>query len=508
MTTAPAVDRHADGPRILVGAFSIEGNSFVPAETSRGDFERQVWATGAAIERDTAGPANELAGAWDAIVDAGMVPVGTVVAVASPGAPAAREVLDVVVDELLDRCGPDVAGVYLMLHGSALVTGVDDPEGYLLERLRAVLGPHVPIAISVDLHAYVTDAMMAAADVVTAYRTCPHVDLYRTGRQAGDLLTGTVAGTIRPTTCRIRLPMITPPELHDSTRDPFRRLQALCDRAEQRGALAAALCCTQPWLDVAELGWSVVVTTDDDPDLAARLTVEIAEQAWSARSEFLVSSAVPVDEAVATALGAEGTVVVADIGDATNGGSLGDSTEVLRALLARRAAGMATGPSALSITDPASVVSATKAGPGATVDIAVGTGPDGTFNARTPLRGVVRRLWDGTFAYSHPAAAGVVDTPGPTAVVEVGDITLVLHTRPVRVIDPSIYLAVGIDLAQQRLLQAKSHVSYRAGFDPVSTGSVLADTIGPTAANLASLPFAKRPRPLFPFEDAVWDPPA
>ncbi len=505
MTTVPTA---TTGPRVLVGAFSIEGDSFVPAETSRADFERQVWATGDDIGRDAAGATNELAGAWDALVEAGMTPVGTVVAVASPGAPASADVLDTVVEEMLARCGPDVDGVYVMMHGSALVTGVDDPEGLLLGRLRARLGADVPIAISLDLHAYVTDAMMAAADVVTAYRTCPHVDLYRTGRQAGDLLARTIAGTITPTAHRVRLPMITPPERHDSTQDPFRRLQALCDVAEEQGALAAALCCTQPWLDVPELGWSVVVTTDDDPGLAARLADEIASQAWAARSEFLVSSAVPVDDAVADAFTGDGTFVVADIGDATNGGSLGDSTEVLRALLARRAAGLPTGPSALSITDPGAVALAAAAGEGSTVEVIVGTGVVGTFNARTPLRGIVRRVWDGTFTYTHPAAAGVEDSPGRAVVLEDGDITVVLHSRPVRVIDPSIYLAVGIDLATQRLLQAKSHVSYRAGFDPISRGSVLADTIGPTAANLASLPFTRRPRPLFPFEDAAWEPTA
>lgn len=496
----------SESPLVLVGGFSIEGNSFVPAETSRADFERQVWLTGEEIGRDSAGATNELAGAWDALAAAGMTPLGTIVAVASPGAPVARDVFDVVSDELLSRCTPDMAGVYLMFHGAALVTGVDDPEGLLLERIRTRVGENVPIAISLDLHAYVTDRMMATADILTAYRTCPHVDLYRTGHQAGDLLARAVAGSVVPTARRVRLPMITPPERHDSTQDPFRRLQEMCDEAERDGALAAVLCCTQPWVDVPELGWSVVVTTDDDADLAERLAVRIASEAWTARTEFLASSAVPVEEAVEAALAADGPYVVADIGDATNGGSLGDSTQVLRTLLARRDAGAVAGPSAVSVTDPDAVAAAFEAGEGSHVDLVVGSGPVGAFNARTPVSGVVRRLWDGVLVYTHPAAAGVEDTPGRSAVLEVGEVTVVLHSSPVRVIDPSIYLAVGVDIASQRLLQAKSHVSYRAGFDPVSTGSVLADTAGPTAADLASLAFIRRPQPLFPFEDAVWEP--
>lgn len=496
------------GPRVLVGAFSIEGDSFVPGETTRADFERQIWALGEGIGRDSAGPTTELAGAWDALVTAGLTPVGSIVAVASPGAPASREVFDTVADELLRRCDPDIAGVYLMLHGAALAIGIDDPEGVLVERLRTRLGPDVPIAVSLDLHAYVTDRLMAGADIVAAYRTCPHIDLYRTGQQAGSLLARTIGGKITPVVRRVRLPMITPPELHDSGRDPFRRLQALCDDAEARGALAAALCCTQPWLDVPELGWSAVVTTDGDPALATALATAVADRAWAAREEFLVSSAVPVAEAVAIALADGGTFVVADLGDATNGGSIGDSTEVLRALLARGAAGESTGPSALSVTDPAAVSEAARAGEGATLDLVLGTGPVGAFNAATPVHATVRRLWDGTLTYTHPAATGDVDTPGRSAVLAVGDITVIVHSSPVRVIDPAIYLALGIDLAAQRLVQAKSHVSYRAGFDPVSTGSVLADTIGPTAANLATLPFTRRPRPLFPFEDATWERPA
>jgi len=348
--------------QILVGAFSIEANSFVPSETTRVDFERQVWALGNEVRRHTAGPSNELAGAWDALVEAGMIPIGAVAAIASPGASVARDVFELIRHELLERCTGDIAGVYLMLHGSALVTGLDDPEGALLRDIRERLGPDIPIAISLDLHAYLTEQMMANCDIVTAYRTCPHVDLYRTGRQAGDLLARSVLGEISPVCRRVRIPMITPPEHHDSNQEPFRGLQGLCDAAEAQGVLAAALLCTQPWLDVPELGWSTVVTTDADPDLAKRSAANIAAQAWSARNRFLVSTAIPVRDALESAFSKPGPFVVADIGDATNGGSLGDSTEILRGLLARQQVGLPAGPSVLSVTDPSAVAMATAVG--------------------------------------------------------------------------------------------------------------------------------------------------
>ena len=492
--------------KILVGAFSIESNSFVPSETFLSDFERQVWSIGEEVTRDCAGPASELAGAWDALVQSGLEPVGAVAAAASPGAPVAREVFDVVCFELLSRCTPDIAGADLMLHGSALVTGIDDPEGYLLREMRRRLGPAVPIAISLDLHAYMTEAMMSTNSIVTAYRTCPHVDLYRTGRQAGELLARTIEGTVDPVCRRVRLPMITPPERHDSSQSLFSELQALCTQVEEDGALSAALLCTHPWLDVPELGWSAVVTWDADSERAHESAQWMAQRAWSSRAQFLDTSELPLGDALDIALAAEGTFVIADLGDATNGGSLGDSTELLRALLARRESGQGSGPSTLTVTDRGAVERAWQAGEGASITLEVGSGSPGEFNEMTTVHGTVRRLWEGPVVYSHPAALGVVDSPGQVAVIEVDDISLIVHARPVRVIDPAIYSAAGIDISRQRIVQAKSHVSYRAGFDDHMSGSVLADTRGPTAANLTYLPFTRRPNPLFPFENAEWSP--
>ena len=495
--------------RVLVGAFSMEANSFLSAMTTQADFERQVWVVGERVDRDAAGPANELAGAWDAICEAGMTPVGTIAAMASPGPPVAAEAFAEVLEQIRAGCdlsqgGAPIGGIYLMCHGSALVVGEDDPEGALLEAVREQVGPGVPIAVSLDLHGYLTDRMLRNADIITAYRTCPHVDLYRTGRQAGAILARAVRGEVRPILRRVRLPMITPPEHHDDTHGPFPVLQGMCEEAEASGALAAALLCTQPWLDVTELGWNAVVTTDADPELAQSLAQWLAGAAWQARHAFMVNSAVGITEAVDQALEAAAPFVIADIGDATNGGAMGDSTVLLRELLARQLLGRPAGPAALSVADPVAAAAAIRAGIGATVTLMVGTGPEDSYNEATPLTGRVHGLWDGELTYAHPAAHLVPDSAGPAAIIQAGQVSVILHSRPVRVIDPAIYLAAGIDLPAQQILQAKSHVSYRAGFDPVTTGSILADTPGPTAANLMSLPFTRRPRPLFPFEDAIW----
>jgi len=203
--------------------------------------------------------------------------------------------------------------------------------------MRARLRPGVPVAVSFDCHATMSRAIAENADIVTAYRTCPHVDLERTGRQAGALLAEAVAGRVRPVLGWARLAMTAPPDRHDDTFPPFASMMAMCDAAEARpGVLAAVMLPSQPWLDVPDLGWSAVVITDGDRGLAEGAAREIALGAWERRAAFLTGVRLPIGDALDLALRGPGPYVVADAGDATNGGSPGDSTELLRAALPHR----------------------------------------------------------------------------------------------------------------------------------------------------------------------------
>jgi microcystin degradation protein MlrC len=383
-----------------------------------------------------------------------------------------------------------------MLHGAAVARDDDDPEGTILQALRERVGPDVPVAVSLDHHAHLTDRMLAAVDAVTAYRTCPHVDLRERGAQAARLLVAALDGRIRPVCALARRPMVTPADLHDSSVDPFRSLMALCDRVEADGALAAAMLPVEPWLDVPDLGWKAVVTTDDDPRAASRAAEQMMDEAWRMRELFLAGRRLPVDEALAVAVAGPPPVVVADAGDATNGGSNGDSTELLRAAL-RRADRRRT---LLSICDAGAARRAAAAGVGAIVEVAVGSGEEGAYDEQVEVRGEVVAVRDEPIVYTHPAAAGTRDHPGLAVLLHLGPVAVVVHERRVRVIDPTLYEALGVDAREYAVVQAKSHVSYRAGFARLTTRSVVADTPGPTAANLSTLPYRRRPRPLFPFE--------
>jgi microcystin degradation protein MlrC len=289
-------------------------------------------------------------------------------------------------------------------------------------------------------------------------------------------------------------PMITPPELHDSSRDPFRRLMALNDEAEAAGMLASALLPVQPWVDVPGVSWKTVVTADGDAAAAQRGADRIADEAWSERQVCLGAQRLPARDALAAAVALEAPVVFADAGDATNGGAVGDSTELLRAALPQQERVL------LSLRDAAAARQAVAAGAGAHVQLVLGTGEDGAYNERTAIDADVLAVFDGDVVYTHPVNRGYRAATGPAALVRAGSVDVVVHSRSVGVIDPALYETLGAHPADYAVLQAKSHVSFKAGFEHLTDRSVIADTPGPTSCDLTTLPFRRLPRPLFPFE--------
>ena len=484
-------------PRILVGCFFLEANSFAPGATTLDDFAVSGLAFGEGIRRSDLPAHGELATAWDIFSAANYALVPTIYAWSPPRPPLTRATFEAILAALLELADERIDAAYLSLHGSALAEGEEDPEGALLEALRARLGSGRPIAVSLDCHANLTRRMAANVDIITAYRTCPHTDLVRTGAQAARLLVATLQGQAHPVVAVDHRPMITPADRMDSATDPFRALMAMCDAAEARpGVLAAAMLPCQPWLDVPDLGWRAVVTANGDRALAAAEAARIADAMWEQRRTFVGNPRSAVGDALAQALAGPAPYVLADAGDATNGGSLGDSTELLRAALPYRERRVW-----LTVLDPSAAHRARQGGLAARMALAIGTGDPDAYNARVQVEAEVVGLPEGSFTYTHPYAAGIAGHLGAAAVLAIGALRVVVHERQVIVIDPQPYVAAGLDPAHAEVLQAKSHVSYRAGFAALTPRSVVADTPGPTAADLTRLPFTRRPRPLFPFEE-------
>src|SRR5262249_21133763 len=157
-------------------------------------------------------------------------------------------------------------------------------DGYLLKRVRALVGPSLPIVVSLDLHGSIARAMWENADALVGYRTCPHVDTYDTGLRAGRILVGAIRSEMRPVMAGVKLPMVVQAENMTSDRGEFREMLDFATSLERkRSVISASIFAVQPWLDVEELGWAAVVITDNDEAGASELATDLAQFMWSRR---------------------------------------------------------------------------------------------------------------------------------------------------------------------------------------------------------------------------------
>ena len=481
--------------RVAVGQFLLEANTFTPLRSELDIFAPAGFLEGGGLVREGL-PDDELAAAWDGLVGRGLTPEPTVRAWAGAGPPLTAEAFEQIMSAIVEPMAPSLAGVLLSLHGASAAEGVDDPEGMILEEVRRRVGDGVPIAVTLDCHAGLTARMLENVDIITGYRTVPHMDLARTGAQAAQLLADAIEGLIRPVVRHAAIPMLAPADRQNNDLEPFRSLMEGCTVAERRpGVLATAFFPSHPWRDVPELGWSTCCTADGDPELAAETASGLAAAVWAAREEMVGGRRPPLDRALAEALDGAAPFVVADAGDSPSGGSPGDSTELLRA-----ASQMRDRAIWLTVRDPEAAEVAAAAGVGASVSVTLGRGGAGEYNQATRLEAEVLAVPDGSFAYTGSLAVGKTGDLGTAVLLAAGEMRVVVHSQTVMVIDPAPYVAAGLDPTQAEVLQAKSHVSYREGFAPVTTRSVVANTGGPTAADLTLLAYRRRPAPMFPFE--------
>ena len=494
------MNRSAKGvPLIAIGGFSIECNSFAPNSTSLEQLRSENFALGEDISRDSAGTSSEFAGAWDVLTALPVTLVKTALIAGTPAPPLAIAAFEFIKNEIVSRTPENVDGIYLMLHGSAYCREELDPEGALLRALREKVGPRPFISISMDLHAHFTQEMHNAVDVAVAYRSCPHIDLYETGAQAAQILHQAVIGNINPVTYVEKIPMVVPPAKHDNEFKPYGSLMNLCKEIEKQGAHAASLLTVQPWLNVPELGWKSLVVYDSEKFDGVSAAKKLAAEAWSVRELFMEDTTLPVLDALALAAQDSTLKVFADIGDATNGGSYGDSTELLRGLLESSHDLRAI----FTITDPAAVAKIW-GHVGNTSKITLGTGSKSEYNEAVECEIKVLAELDSKVIYTHPAAKNVTGSPGKSLFVAIShpisQIFAVIHQNPVRVIDASLYELHGVNILDYTLVQAKSHVSFKAGFAPLTENYILANTRGPTTADLLSLDFSLRTIPTYPFD--------
>src|SRR5262245_58992457 len=196
-------------------------------------------------------------------------------AMANPSGPVGAAAYRTMSDSIVEAVAGGCDAILLDLHGAMVVEDCDDGEGELLRRVRAV-APRTPLAVTLDLHGNVSDAMVRHSDIIVGFKTYPHIDMYETGAHAGRLLFDMVDGRIRPVTTIAR-PRVLAQTLRQNTEIPgaMRDGVEFARALERGGALAATVFGGFYLADIPDAGMSVVIVADRDAAQAARWAEEI-----------------------------------------------------------------------------------------------------------------------------------------------------------------------------------------------------------------------------------------
>jgi len=497
--------------RYAVGTFSLECNSFSPEKTSLDYFARNGYLVyGEAIRSHHRGMRNELTGFLDACDRSGIETVPTCAAWAIPHGVVERSAYDTLKQEFLTRIGQADAidGVYLCLHGSMIVDGLDDPEGDLLEAVRGLIGAK-PLVASLDFHGNVTGRIAKHADILVGYNSFPHTNLFEVGQKAATLARRWHGRTADLRRIFIKIPMIVPMERMTIVGDePMVRIIRELERLEEEdGILALSAYGVQCWLDIDEMGCSLLgVVRKDQLDFAMRELRRIAQEFWGLRQTFLDFPFLSPEEAIRQGLACpDQPIVLNEPSDNVGAGATGDSTYILEALLKLDV----TAPSMLSIVDPEAVDAAIRAGVGNTLEMPIGGKINKRFSQPLPVRGTVRTIFDGRYRYAGPMFHGVETSMGRTAVLEINSCIFVeLSELPVWTIDPEHYRCVGLVPERMKFIVVKSQGSFKAAYEGLAKRVLYLDTPGISGSNLLRLPFAKIDRDrTYPWkEDLTFEP--
>ncbi len=485
--------------RIAIGEFAHETNTFCPEPTTTEPFKEYQWLRGDEIIRTHGGNRTYIGGMLARAAELGILAVPTFAAVAYPSGTITRAAYDEITGTLLaeiERAMP-VDAVCLSLHGAGVAEGIDDLEGAVLAAVRACVGPDVPIAASLDLHGNITPLMLEKANGLFGNSYYPHTDSYERGAEAMDFLSRLLTHAIAPVMHLEQLPVMIPTCSTDL--EPGTRLNALCREWEQRpGMLDCTIFHGFPYTDVPAVGMSVLTITDNDPTLAAEAGKAVAQEIWEAREEYrpeILTTREAINRALAVP---EGPVVINDTSDNPGGGSPGDSTHLLRTMLAMNL----TNACYAYIFDPETAAQAHAAGVGATIDVRLGGKTDDLHGAPVEAAAYVKCLTDGQFHLTTPMGRGMLVDLGPMARLRIGGVDVLVGSRRNQVLDDEIFLLHGIDVRRYRIVAVKSSAHFRAGYRDLATAIIAADAPGATTLDLSGFPYQRIRRTIWPLDAA------
>jgi len=467
--------------RIAIGGFLHETNCFVPMRT---DYE--YYAKGGefpplarreeVIERTQGGPFG-MAGFLDEM-GAGHDLVPLIWGHAGAGGYITDDCFERIVGELVGMLSEalPVDAVYLDLHGAMCSETYPDAEGELLRRVRAAVGPDVPVVITLDYHTNISEDMVLHCDGMAVYLTYPHIDRQHTGGRSARILKR-ILEEGQPTGKAIRrIPFLLPLNFQCTLVEPTKAIIEASVAGEGGDILNLSYAAGFPPSDLAECGPAVVchAHTQEAADRAADMLEAMVLEREAEFAEPLLEADEAVNQAMEVADGASKPVIIADTQDNPGCGGTCDTTGLLEALHRLGAEGVAL----CVMWDNDAAAAAHAAGVGGEITIDLGGKHD--IPGDKPFHGTftVTALSDGQFTTTGKSIPGRKVNLGPTAVLAIGGISIVTASRRMQAYDQDIFKHIGIDPTAQKILALKSTCHFRADFDPIAEKTLIALTPG------------------------------
>ena len=478
-----------------------ETNTFSPVPTPLERFGRGGFGVpeGQQAYDRFKGTGTGIGGLLDVADDAGWQVVTPIAGNAAPSGKVHADAYNYMSDTICAAIEAGCDAVMLDLHGAMVAETTDDGEGTLLARIRSI-APDLPIAISLDLHANMTDAIVDNCTVLVGYKTYPHLDMYDAGKHAGELLVRTLAGEIDPVMVWGSRPILAQTLRMGHEDEPMGPLLETARMQESRGMLASSVFGGFPLADIWHAGLSVVTIADADRSGAEEARDVLLDAAWAERAEFMFQSR-PLAETIAEAKAMDdGPIILLDHADNAASGGTQDTVAVIAEVIEQELEDVA----AFAICDPDAVQQMVTAGVGSEITLDLGGKTDmptiGRVGEPLAVSGTVRVLTDGQFTVTVPMGKGTQMDMGPTAVLDTGRVKIIVISRNVEPWDPGCFRSVGIEPTQMRYLIMKSRIHYRAGFHDISTRDIPCDGVGVTSSDNSLFDFENVRRPIYPLD--------
>ena len=491
--------------RIIVGGFEHETNSFSNV-CADADYVKGVTRGGDAYIRANTGVRCTMGGIIDECRELNIQLQAATRAYLTPCGPTRKDAFEAFRDEFVEliwaaHCEAPLDAIIMNIHGAGVAEGYPDLEGELLRALRERFGREMPIGMVLDLHGNITPEMVESSDIIVSYKEYPHTDTYDSARLVTRLIHEQVMTGKSFHQALVKLPWHLAPASGVTLSGPACDVKLLMQELVKTvpGLRDASFFHGFPYADVEACSVSVV-TVAETRETAEQAARRIAEYAWNRRSDFAVPT-YSAEQAMDLAEQAEGPVVINESSDNPGGGGAGDGTHLLREMLKRDLPGTVYG----GITDPEVVQQAIAAGVGARIDCLLGGKTDDLHGAPVELKDAyVKTISDGKYITKNPMGAGGIASVGPTVLLRVGNVSIVVTSVRKQNLDDGPFRIVGIDWRDMRILALKSSQHFKGWWTGRAKTIIPCESPGVHSADLGSFAYQYLNTSYFPLGDPEW----